>query len=76
MKKSHSKTLHCALLLAASLLMTPSLYAEPPVQVYIMAGQSNMQGKGSIEGDHGGSSARMSGSITICILSENSDMAY
>jgi alpha-galactosidase len=55
MKKSHSKTLHCALLLAASLLMTPSLYAEPPVQVYIMAGQSNMQGKGSIEGDHGGS---------------------
>ena len=47
--------LHRVLLLAASLLMTPSLYAEPPVKVYILAGQSNMQGKGGIEGDHGGS---------------------
>lgn len=26
-----------------------------PVKIYLMAGQSNMQGKGSIEGDHGGS---------------------
>ncbi len=55
MKTSSLKPPHCALFLAASLLMTPSLQAEPPVKVYIMAGQSNMQGKGSIEGDHGGS---------------------
>jgi len=26
-----------------------------PVKIYILAGQSNMQGKGAIEGDHGGS---------------------
>lgn len=29
--------------------------AEPPVKVYILAGQSNMQGKGAIEGDAGNS---------------------
>lgn len=42
---------YCLPLLAASLLMTAQ--AEPPVKVYILAGQSNMQGKGGIEGDGG-----------------------
>ena len=53
MKTSILNSFSCLPLLAASLLMTAR--AEPPVKVYIMAGQSNMQGKGSIEGDHGGS---------------------
>jgi hypothetical protein len=39
--------------------MAPSLYAEPPVKVYIMAGQSNMQGKGPIEGEAGNSLRHM-----------------
>ncbi len=54
MKILLSTPIHCLPLLAASLLMASSLHAEPPVKVYIMAGQSNMQGKGGIEGDHGG----------------------
>ena len=55
MKTRFTHPFHCLHLLAASLLMTSALQAEPPVKVYIMAGQSNMQGKGNIEGDHGGS---------------------
>jgi len=38
--------------LAALIAFTTSAaHAEPPVKVYILAGQSNMQGKGGIEGD-------------------------
>ena len=55
MKTSILNPLHCLPLLAAQLLMASTAHAEPPVKVYIMAGQSNMQGKGGIEGDHGGS---------------------
>jgi lysophospholipase L1-like esterase len=36
---------------AALLLMTAPLQAEGPVKIYLMVGQSNMQGKGGIEGD-------------------------
>ena len=32
-------------------LMTSAAEAEPPVKIYILAGQSNMQGKGSVEGE-------------------------
>jgi len=46
--------IHYLALLAASLLISSPLQAEPPVKVYIMAGQSNMQGKGGIEGEDGG----------------------
>jgi len=42
-------------LLAAALLMPAILQAEAPVKVYILAGQSNMQGKGAVEGDGGNS---------------------
>ena len=59
LKTSRSKPLHRVLLLAASLLITSSLYAEPPVKVFILAGQSNMQGKGPIEGDAGNSLRHM-----------------
>lgn len=41
----------CLSLLTASILITSTLHAEPPVKVYILAGQSNMQGKGAVEGD-------------------------
>lgn len=59
MKAAPSKQLHRALLLAASLLMTLPLSAEPPVKVYVLAGQSNMQGKGAIEGEAGNSLRHM-----------------
>lgn len=59
MKPNSSTPLHRVLPLAASLLMTPWLHAEPPVKVYIMAGQSNMQGKGPIEGEGGNSLRHM-----------------
>jgi hypothetical protein len=36
---------------ALTALLASAAQAEPPVKVYIMAGQSNMQGKGGIEGD-------------------------
>jgi len=50
-----TKFLRCLPVMAASLLIASSLHAEPPVKVYILAGQSNMQGKASIEGDGGNS---------------------
>jgi hypothetical protein len=43
------------LMVVAALTIVTSAQAEPPVKVYVMAGQSNMQGKGAIKGDHGGS---------------------
>ena len=47
----------CSLLItfAAALVCHTPARAEPPVKIYIMAGQSNMQGKGSIEGNGGNS---------------------
>jgi len=39
-----------SLIISALFLASPTP-AEPPVKVYILAGQSNMQGKGGIEGD-------------------------
>lgn len=51
MKTPLSNPIHCLPLLAASLLLTATAHAEPPVKVYILAGQSNMQGKGGVEGD-------------------------
>ena len=47
----YKKIFRSPLLLAASLLLTTPLHAEPPVKIYILAGQSNMQGKGAVEGD-------------------------
>ncbi len=38
-------------LVAAVALMTTGLQAEPPVKIYVMVGQSNMQGYGGIEGE-------------------------
>ena len=55
MKPFLSNPIHCLPLLAASLLIASTAQAEPPVKVYILAGQSNMQGKGGIEGDGGNS---------------------
>ena len=46
-----NRILQSALLLAGILLATTSTRAEPPVKVYILVGQSNMQGKGEIEGE-------------------------
>ena len=37
------------------LLISTALQAESPVKIYIMAGQSNMQGKGPVEGEAGNS---------------------
>jgi hypothetical protein len=42
---------HIALLFAAAFLAVPSVHAESPVKVYLLVGQSNMQGKGAIEGE-------------------------
>ncbi|MFK7851158.1 MAG: sialate O-acetylesterase [Akkermansiaceae bacterium] len=53
MKTRFLNPLHCLPLLVVSLLLTAQ--AEPPVKVYILAGQSNMQGKGAVEGDGGNS---------------------
>ncbi|PXA04410.1 hypothetical protein DDZ13_07720 [Coraliomargarita sinensis] len=55
MKKHFTQSLHCLTLLAASLLMAAPLQAREPVKIYILAGQSNMQGKASVEGDGGNS---------------------
>ncbi len=60
MKTRIFKSSHCLPLLAASLLMASTAHAEPPVKVYILAGQSNMQGKGGIEGDGGTTTWRLS----------------
>ncbi len=54
-----STRLQCVLLPVALLLGISSLRAEPPVKVYILAGQSNMQGKGPIEGEAGNSLRHM-----------------
>jgi len=59
MKTTSSKPLHCALHLFVFLMTIPSIYSEPPVNVYILAGQSNMQGKGPIEGEAGNSLRHM-----------------
>ena len=40
-----------AVIAALFTLSCPTALAEPPVQVYLLVGQSNMQGKGAIEGD-------------------------
>ena len=45
-----TKFLSCLPLMAA---LAAFAQAEPPVKIYILAGQSNMQGKGGIEGDGG-----------------------
>ena len=41
------------LLLSFLLIAYASAQSEPPVKIYLMVGQSNMQGKGGIEGDGG-----------------------
>jgi alpha-galactosidase len=41
------------LLLSFLLIAYASAQSEPPVKIYLMVGQSNMQGKGGIEGDAG-----------------------
>lgn len=48
MKIMLANPIHCLPVLAATLLMAATLQAESPVKIYIMAGQSNMQGKGAI----------------------------
>jgi len=50
MKAQLSKTIHCLPLLAAVAMMLTA-HAEEPVKIYILAGQSNMQGKASVEGE-------------------------
>lgn len=52
MKISFAKTIHCLLLLAAAAMILTA-HADEPVKIYILAGQSNMQGKASIEGEAG-----------------------
>ena len=44
-----------ALAFALASIASAKVAKDRPVRVYVLAGQSNMQGKGSIEGDHGGS---------------------
>jgi len=39
------------LMMVAALSTVTSAHAEPPVKIYILAGQSNMQGKGAVEGE-------------------------
>jgi hypothetical protein len=46
-----SKLLHISLLFAAAFLAVSWVHAESPVKVYVLVGQSNMQGKGAIEGE-------------------------
>ena len=46
-----SRILHVTLLSAAAFLAAASVHAESPVKVYLLVGQSNMQGKGAIEGE-------------------------
>ena len=47
-----TKFLRCLpLMTALAAFSAPAAHAEPPVKIYILAGQSNMQGKGAIEGD-------------------------
>ena len=46
------------LFLAGLFLLSVGCFADAagkPVQIYVLAGQSNMQGKGAIDGEHGGS---------------------
>lgn len=52
MKTAFTKTIHCLPLLAAGAMMLTA-HAEEPVKIYILAGQSNMQGKASVEGEAG-----------------------
>jgi len=51
MKKTDDR--RCAIVLAScvALFFAGVTSAEPPVKVYVLAGQSNMQGKGAVEGD-------------------------
>ncbi len=51
MKAALFSTIRCLALLAAPLLMNSTVQAEEPVKIYLLVGQSNMQGKGNIEGD-------------------------
>ena len=53
MKMQFANPIHCLPVLAATLLIPTALQAESPVKIYVMAGQSNMQGKGTVEGDGG-----------------------
>jgi alpha-galactosidase len=53
MKMQFTTPLHCLPVLVAALLIPMALQAESPVKIYVMAGQSNMQGKGAVEGDGG-----------------------
>ena len=46
-----SRILDTALSFALAILALSSVYAESPVRVYVLVGQSNMQGKGAIEGE-------------------------
>lgn len=46
-----SRILHIALLVAAATFAVSPVHAESPVKVYVLVGQSNMQGKGAIEGE-------------------------
>ena len=53
MNKRISRSLILAATAAFSLATIAKVQAENPVQVYILAGQSNMQGKGAMEGFQG-----------------------
>ncbi len=55
MKTRFTHPLHRLSILAASLLTASTLRAEPPVKIYVLVGQSNMQGKGAVEGEGGNS---------------------
>ncbi|MDA7888615.1 sialate O-acetylesterase [Akkermansiaceae bacterium] len=45
-------TLYSLFLIAAAIcFFIPPVHAEPPVKIYLLVGQSNMQGKGAIEGE-------------------------
>lgn len=50
-----NKLLFLLPLLVALSAQAWAVSAEPPVKIYLLVGQSNMQGKGGIEGDNGGS---------------------
>lgn len=52
MTSSISSLLRCLPAFAAFATMTPSAAkAEPPVKIYLLVGQSNMQGKAEVEGE-------------------------
>ena len=52
MKRPIANSLRCLPVMAAlTTLIASAAPAEPPVRIYLLVGQSNMQGKGAIEGE-------------------------